>query len=188
MRIFDRLSGWLSSSRAPDPEPQPPPEPSSDPEAHRPILEYVKRVWAGEDPDPVFEKKSLTHDVEFDSLHLAELIFALSEDLEIPMERILQFLRTGIPGGGDQKLATLLERIVMLSKEFNSSDRFVLLSSGVVGDRAEVAPIVPPFDNVAFVVKFCGAIKSLKNQQGHDAPDITHVTITDDPGWPSDED
>jgi len=77
----------------------------------------------------------------------------------------------------------LLERIVLLSKEFNSSDRFALLSSGVVGDRDEVAPILPHFDNVSFVVKFCGAIKSLKNQQDHDAPDIREVTIANDPDW-----
>lgn len=187
MSMFDRLSRRSSSGRAPDPEPQGPSEPPSDPEAHRLLLQYVKSVWAGEDPDPVFETKSLTHDIAFNSLHLAELIFALSEDFEIPMGRILRFVRSGIPGGGDQELANLLERIGILSEHFNSSDRLALLSSGTVGDRAEVAPILPPFDNVSFVVKFCGAIRSLKSLQDHDAPDITQVTIADDPGWPTDD-
>jgi acyl carrier protein len=154
-----------------------------DPNAHHQILEYLRKIWSGESSNPEFEQKSLNRDLKFNSLNLTELFFSLSEEHEIPSERIAHFLRVGILGGGDNELATLLERIVILAEQFDESQRIVLLSSGVVGDRKEIMPINAEFDNVGFIVKFCAAIKNLKKLEGHGAIDLEYAEIEEDPGW-----
>ena len=144
-------------------------------EGHHVIFHYLKGIWDGAQPDPEFEGRSLNEDLGLDSLGLAELFFALSEELELPTERIVRFLRIGVPGGGDQEVANLVERIAILSRGGASeSQRAILLQSGVVGDPGELLPIAPLFDNVGFVVKYCNAIKSLKSAKNHDVIDADH--------------
>ena len=144
-------------------------------EGHHVIFRYLKGIWAGAQPDPEFEGRSLNEDLGLDSLGLAELFFALSEELELPTERIVHFVRVGAPGGGDQEVANLVERIAILSRGGTSeSERAILLESGVVGDLGELQPIAPHFDNVGFVVKYCNAIKSLKSAKNHDVIDADH--------------
>lgn len=154
-----------------------------DPQAHHLVLGYSRKISSGAQPDPTFERKSLSRDLKFNSLSLAELIFALSEECGIPIERIVHFLRTGLPGGGDQKIANLLERIAILAEQFGESERIALLSSGVVGDRTEIGPVLPEFDNVASIIKYCKAIESLKKLEGHDAIDLEYSNVEEDPGW-----
>jgi hypothetical protein len=156
---------------------------SFDPQAHHKVLEYLRRLWAGGQKDESFEKTALGADLRFNSLSFAELIFSISQEREIPLERIVHFLRVGIPGGGDQKIATLLERIAVLAEEFDEQQRIALLATGVVGDRQEIAPIVEPFDSVDSVVKYCTAIESLKNLDDHDAIDAEYGWVDEDPGW-----
>jgi len=146
------------------------------------VLKYLERTWSEEPSDLVFEKKSLNRDLKFNSLDLAELIFLVSRKYEIPRKRIVHFLHTGIAGGGDHKLANLVERIAILAEHYDESERSALLSSGLVGDIDEVAQILPDFDNVGFVVKYCTAIRSLKDLEDHDAIDIEYGEVEEDSG------
>lgn len=141
------------------------------PTAHHDILNYLKRLWNGEPPDPTFERKPLNGELLLNSLNLVELIFAVATERKVSQARIDHFLRTGISGGGDQKLATLIERITILAEQFDETERMALLSSGVVGDQQELGPLNPPFDSVQAIVKLCRVIVSLNQLQDHDAID-----------------
>jgi len=153
------------------------------PDAHHVVLNYLRRLWKGEAPDPVFEKKRLSRDLNFNTLNLAEVIFAVSEERKIPLDTIVDFLACGIPGGGDADLSILVQRVSMLAGSFSERERDVLLDSGVVGDRKEIAYLTPQFDYVEFVVKYCRAFESLKGDNTFGNRKGGYVEIEEDPGW-----
>src|SRR5262249_2419762 len=100
------------------------------PEAHNILLEYLQSLWAGAPSDPIFEQKSLSRDLHFNSLNLAEMVFAVSKEREIAVDKIVDFLCCSIPGGGDIKLANLLQRIAILADGgFTEQQRSKLLTS-----------------------------------------------------------
>lgn len=154
-----------------------------DPQTHHDVLDYLRELWAGKDSDPEFESTTFGPYFVFNTLNLAALIFAVAKEREIPLERVLHFLRIGIPGGGDQTLALLIQRIASLAEAFDEREWLTLLYSGVVGDPAEIGPIRAGFDQVGMVVKYCHAIDSLRELENHDAIDARYGFIDEDPGW-----
>jgi hypothetical protein len=183
MSFLDRFRR-SSSTAASGPKPQSSGEPDAfDPEAHQKVLAYLRRLWQGQARDEEFERTSLGRELHFNSLNLAELLFAVSREREVPTARIIHFLRIGIPGGGDAKIATLFERVVILSEQFDEPQRIALLSSGVVGDRKEIVPIAEGFDTVGHMLKYCRAIESLKSLSDHDAIDAEFGWVDEDPDW-----
>jgi hypothetical protein len=187
MGIFDR---YQKKQRPAPPDPR---DPNSIKEAraayeaaiegHRQILDYFRRLESGGQLDPTFEQLSLNNDLGFNSLDLAEIIFAISKEYEIPIDRIVHFLSIGLPGGGDQALALLLRRIATLADSFSTIERMALLDSGVVGDRKEILPINSMFDSVGFIIKYCRAVIFLKDQTDHEAPDLEYGEVEEDRGW-----
>jgi hypothetical protein len=154
-----------------------------DANAHPIVLAYLRRLWAGEPPDPVFEAKSLSRELRFNTLSLAEVMFALSKERGVPVDTISDFLACGIPGGGDIKTANLLKRIAILADSFSEEQRDDLIAAGIVGDPSEIAPISAEFDNVGFVVKYCRAVASLKDSKEFGRRDGGYVDVEADPGW-----
>lgn len=153
-------------------------------EANQLILHYLRRLEMGEAPDPIFEQKSLSGDLNFNTLNLAELFLELSKQQDVSIERIAHFLEIGIPGGGDKIIGTLLRRVGGLAEAgFSESERIALLMSGVVGSRKEIAFLNPMFDNVGFVIKYAGIVKLVKDLRGHDAVDAEYDEVEDDPSW-----
>ncbi|MDO7851646.1 pentapeptide repeat-containing protein [Hymenobacter convexus] len=141
--------------------------------AHGIILNYLRKLWRGDAIDSFFESKSLNNDLNFNSLNLAELIFAVIKERNLSKERVQDFLRIGITGGGDSDLANLIERIDILSLGgFEEPERIMLLNSGTVGGRLEIKPINNKFDTVGFVIKMVRALESTKELEGHDAVDV----------------
>lgn len=155
------------------------------PEASRIILEYLRRLRKGEPSDPVFEQKSLGGDLNFTSLNFAEILFAISKEHEIPVERIAHFNSIGIPGGGDPGIANILRRIeILVERGLEESTAAYLHAAGYVGDpTTEIYPFGPEFDNVAFVVKMCNVTISLKDNEEFDIRDGGYGDVEEDPGW-----
>lgn len=178
---------WFKRKPKPEPtvgrdEPELSPRPF-DGSAHRIVLAYLRRLRAGQPPDPAFEARSLAHDLGFNTLSLAEVMFAVSCEHAIPVDTIADFLACGIPGGGDLETANLLKRIAILAESFSEEERDLLLATGIIGDPSEVAPISAHFDNVGFMVKYCGAVASLKDSEEFGGRSGRQVDVEDDPGW-----
>lgn len=153
------------------------------PQAHHMLLEYYRKIRAGAQPDPTFERKCLSRDLHFDTLNMAEMIFAISKEQGIPMDTIVDFLGCSIPGGGDTVLATLLQRLTILADSFSETQRDALLASGVVGDRKEIMPLRPEFDYVEYAIGYCRAIEFLKDDDTFGRRHGGTVEIEDDPEW-----
>lgn len=158
-----------------------------DPQAHHVLLEYLRHLWSGGQADLELERKT---DLGFYTLNMAELLFAVSEERNVPRKRILHFLRKCIPGGGDAIIATLLERIFILADGgWGEQSRITLLCSGLAGDlRQEIVPIHSYFDKVDLLVKYCLMMDSLKALEDHEAIDMEFGEVEDDPGWRDDQD
>jgi hypothetical protein len=151
--------------------------------AHHAILDYLRRLRNGAEADPAFEQRSLSYDLGFNSLNLAELVYSLTLELDIPPQRVIAWEWTGIPGP-PRPLADLFERVTILAQAgFDEIDRDELLDSGVVGDRQEIFWLIPDFDMVGFVIRYATAIESLAHLSGHDASDIEYVDLEEDPDW-----
>ena len=146
------------------------------------MLKYLETVDAGAARDEAFEQTPLFPDLGFTSLSRAETICARASALNIPLERIVHFLSIGIVEGGDERLATLIQRVHALSC-FDEEERAKLLESGVVGDRLEIFRIGQEFNSVEFVVKYCRTLTSLKNQRDHEAVDLDSTTVQADAAW-----
>lgn len=151
--------------------------------AHRTVLAYLRSLWAGRDADPIFERQSLSRDLRFNTLSMAEVMFAISRERGVPVDTIADFLACGIPGGGDVETANLLQRVAILAESFSEEERDLLLATGVVGNPSEIAPITGQFDSVSFVVKYCNAVASLKDSDGFGHRDGRQVDVEADPGW-----
>ena len=134
-----------------------------DPEGHHKILDYIKDLWEGGDVDAEFEKISLRNDLHLNSLNLASLFFHISNERNVPIKQTVHFLRVGTEGGVDPEIASLIERIDILAKEFSEPEYLNLLSSGLVGDKKEIIEIREAFDSVGLIIKFCNAIASLSD-------------------------
>src|SRR4029077_19217386 len=98
---------------------------------------------------------------EFTSLNLAYLMLRVASEQNIPLGSVCHFWRIGAKGGGDSKLANLLERLGKLTPSFSIHDALVLLDSGAFGDRTEIGPLRPPFNNVSSAIKFLRVTESL---------------------------
>jgi hypothetical protein len=145
-------------------------------------MEYVKAVWSGHVEDKAFEAQSLNA-MGFSSLHFAELLYQIAKHESVPLERVLHFLRVGIPGGGDRAIPTLIERISILAEQFGEVERIKLINDGVVGDRKEIFPISRELDRVEIAVKMCKAIRALRGLEDHDAIEAEYGIVSVDPGW-----
>ena len=79
MRLFHRFRkrGTPGSQQAAPAVPAETPE--FDPQAHHKVLDYLRRLWDGQEPNDNFENQSLS-DLRFNSLSLAELFFALTKE------------------------------------------------------------------------------------------------------------
>jgi hypothetical protein len=98
---------------------------------------------------------------EFTSLHLAYLMLRIASEQNIPLGSVCHFWRIGAKGGGDRKLANLLERLGKLATSFTIQDALAILDSGAVGNRTEIGPLRPPFNNVSSVIKLLRVTASL---------------------------
>ncbi|MCC2972725.1 hypothetical protein [Massilia sp. IC2-476] len=154
----------------------------SNPESTHRVLNYLDALDKGAPTDEAFEQTPLYPDLGFTSLSFAEILFARSIALNIPLERIVHFLSIGIVEGGDERLAILLQRVSALST-FTEEERAKLLESGLVGDRLEIFPITQQFNRVEFVIKFCRTFPRLKEQRDHDAIELEFTKIQEDPQW-----
>jgi hypothetical protein len=150
----------------------------------RVVRDYISRLRAGGPQDEQFEASSLNQ-LGFTSLHLAELLFQTSNELRIPKERVTEFLSIGIAGGGDRRLANLIERIAILADSFDERERMLLLNSGAVGDRVEIGPIIPELDRVKIAVGFSRVVEALGELTDHKAAEATHGSVKLDPEWPT---
>lgn len=188
MSLFASLLNWAKSlfsqdNSSPDMSAFLAPQPyQSNRESTHRVLKYLEALDSGSPTDAAFEQTPLFPDLGFTSLSLAETLYARASTLDVPLERIVHFLSIGIVEGGDERLATLLQRVSGLSC-FNEEDRTKLLESGVVGDRLEIYPIGKEFNRVEFVVKFCRVLTSLKEQRDHEAVDLESTNIQADPEW-----
>jgi hypothetical protein len=143
---------------------------TTNPTAHHVILEYLRSIWNGAERDNDFEQKSLTNDIDFNLVNLAELTISVCKERNLSLERVIDF-STIMDVGGQQHLTTLLKRLQILMKSFGEEERIKLIDSGVVGDRKEVLPIFKEFDKVEFVVKIMLAFEGANKQIDHDAID-----------------
>jgi hypothetical protein len=130
-----------------------------DAKPHHVFLAYIRRLREGGPADPAFEQKTCGRDLNFNMLNLAEVMFAISKESDIPIDKISDFLRCG----SSPDFAILLERIAVLAEEFSEAERDALLASGAFGD--ESLEIDPEFDNVGLIVKYCRAVELLKDDQ-----------------------
>ena len=119
------------------------------------VLEYLRAIGAGSPRDKGFERQSLTA-LGLNSIDLAEILLVQCRERGLPEEAMIDFLRRGSPE--DRKTAVLLKRISTLSS-LSDGARWVLLSEGVVGDGAEVAPFRQENDSLEWLVKHCDSIE-----------------------------
>jgi hypothetical protein len=148
------------------------------------VLEYLRRIWAGGEHDPTFERRSLSKDLDFDTLNLAEVLYALSKERDIPVDRIAYFVGIGLPGASNQVIATLLKRVATLGEAgWSETQRNRLLRDGAIGDVEEILPIRSEFDRVEFIIKECMAVESIKEWTDHQAPDLEQGQVEEDEGW-----
>jgi hypothetical protein len=139
------------------------------PEAHHAVLSYLRGRFRGGPRDEVYEAKSLTDDLSFDTLNLVELLYVLATDRGIDSKTFSDAISTSnvkIPGAEDYdddhegwaSLAALYQRVVILAgAAMPEPVRDTLLAAGVVGPGTEVRPFHPQV-TVGFLVKYCRAL------------------------------
>ena len=113
--------------------------------------------WSGHPPDDTFEERSLNAS-DLTTLDLAEIISAQVDERHLSEDQVYTFIAIG--GAATQKQANLFKRVRILVQHLGETERFKLLSSGVVGDPSEIAPFRDEFDSVGFIAKYCGAIEA----------------------------
>ncbi len=134
-----------------------------DPNSHHLVFEYIMKNINGQESDPIFEEKSLNHDLKFNSLSFAYLLFMVSKEKNIPIETMAHWLSVGT-GEADSKIAVLLQQIEILAKEFKEEEVMLLLLSGSVGDIENIKPIASEFDSVEAIVKYSKALIELSSK------------------------
>src|SRR5262245_24047109 len=129
-----------------------------DPHAHRVVLRYFRKLWAGEARDAGFEAKTLSHDVGFRLLNLAELVVAMSDEIDLPIDNAVEFLSTGT---APDPLAegVLTAEVARLRVTCTEEERALRLLGDPDTKDLAVAPLKPPVDRVEALVRFCSAME-----------------------------
>lgn len=143
-----------------------------DPRAHRVVLEYFRRLWTGEARDAAFEAKVLSRDLGFRVLNLAELVLAMSKEIDLPIDRAIEFLSIG---NDPEPLSegVLAARIAELSATCSEEER----ARRVLGDldlkEIALSPLKKPIDGVEPLIRYCYAIEQwCREDGGHRFPSM----------------
>lgn len=134
-------------------------ERSYNPHAHREVLKYFRKLWAGEPRDAAFEAKSLSKDLDFKLLNFAELVVSMSRELDMPVSEAVEFV--SISTSTEPLPEGVLTRKVADGAYTHSEEERArkLLSEEDTKDLA-VLPIMEPLDRVESLMKFCVAIEA----------------------------
>jgi hypothetical protein len=133
--------------------------------AHEPLLAYLRRLRQGGARDPAFEAKRIAGDLGLNTLHLAEVLYALATDRGIPagqVEKAMRKVPVEIPGAqardsrdGWSSFPNLFSRVAQLAaSNMPIKIRATMLAGGVVGPGNEVRPVNSQV-NAGFVVDYC---------------------------------
>jgi hypothetical protein len=126
------------------------------------LVDYLRKRWAGEPEDDSFAAQSL-NGLGLNSVDFVEILLIQATERNLSEQDVTRFLKTG--GPDNTKEANLFNRVTILDS-FDVNARYVLLVSGVVGDRREIAPFREEYDSVRSLDRFCNALEAWSLRRG----------------------
>lgn len=133
------------------------PAPTYTPRAHHEVLEYFRKLWTGKPRDAAFEARTLD-DLGFRVLNLAELIVAMCAEIDLPVDKAVDFVSIGasptpLPEG------ILTRKVAILAEAFSEEDRAKLVLADPQMKAVALAPMAPPVDTVERLIRYCMAVE-----------------------------
>lgn len=133
------------------------PDASYQARAHHEVLEYFRKLWAGKPRDAAFEAKALGKDLNFRVLNFAELIVAMCAEIDLPVEKAVDFVSIG-EGPEPLPEGVLTQKVAKLSG-LSEEERTRRLLADAETKRIALAPMAAPIDRVEPLIRYCRAVE-----------------------------
>ena len=122
------------------------------------VIEYLVARRNGAPVDEAFARQSLNQ-MGLCSIDLAEVLLALVKEQGWSAQHVFDFLACGDPGSKQEAL--LFKRVLTLGDgTFDPKLRYVLLTTGIVGDGSELASFFPEYDSVDALDRLCCSVSN----------------------------